>query len=141
MKIISVLVFLGAMIFTWKLVNANDPIPESMHVGIQNDLKSVIAEYVEKNLPSSKNLRFVKFWTETVKKDQVKASFVYSFEDSTQENGNAVIQIEGFAVLDRGEETPEAVTWNMTALKINDSHVNFQEPIHITADKNEAKTN
>lgn len=141
MKIISVLVFLAAMIFTWKLVNLDSPIPETMHVGIQNDLKNIIAEYVQKNLPSSKNLRFVKFWTETTKKDEVKASFVYSFEDPSQENGNTVIQIEGFATLSRGQETPENVTWNMTALQIHDSHVDFQEPIQITADKNEAKTN
>lgn len=136
MKIVSVVVFLGAMIFTWMLVHANSPVPESMHVGIQNDLKNVIAEYVQKNLPSSKNLRFEKFWTEVVKRDKVKASFVYSFEDLTQENGNTVVKIEGYAMLDKGDETPDSVTWNLSALQIKDSHVDFLEPIHITSGKN-----
>ena len=78
-----------------------------MHVGIQNDLKEIIAEYVQKNLPESKNLRFEKFWTEAVKKNKVKASFVYSFEDPSQENGDTVTEIAGSAILDKGEETAE----------------------------------
>lgn len=137
MKIISVVVFLGAMIFSWMLVHANSPISESMHVGIQNDLKTVIAEYVTKNLPTSKNLRFEKFWTETIKRDKVKASFLYSFEDTSQENGQTTIKIEGYAMLEKGEETPETVTWNLTSLQIKDSHVDFQDPIQITAGKGE----
>jgi hypothetical protein len=135
MKIVSVVVFTAALIGSWILAHAATGIPETMHVGIQNDLKNIIAEYVQKNLPSSKNLRFEKFWTETVKKDQVKATFVYSFEDPSAENGDTVIEIAGSAMLNKGEETSESVTWNLNSLQIKDSHVDFQEPIHITAGK------
>src|SRR5437879_7513787 len=135
MKIVSVVVFACALISTWLLVHAATPISETMHVGIQNDLKNIIAEYVQKNLPASKNLRFEKFWTETVKKDLVKATFVYSFEDPSGDNGDTVIQIAGSAMLNKGEETAESVTWNLNSLQIKDSHVDFQEPIHITAGK------
>ncbi|MGZ3723766.1 MAG: hypothetical protein ACXVA9_12575 [Bdellovibrionales bacterium] len=135
MKIVSVVVFTAALIGSWMLAHAATSIPETMHVGIQNDLKNIIAEYVQKNLPSSKNLRFEKFWTETVKKDQVKATFVYSFEDTSGENGDTTIEIAGSALLNKGEETAETVTWNLNSLQIKDSHVDFQEPIHITAGK------
>jgi hypothetical protein len=137
MKIVSVVVFALALIGSWMIVHNNPPIPESMHVGIQNDLKNIIAEYVQKSLPNSKNLRFEKFWTEAVKKDKVKASFVYSFEDPSQENGDTVIEISGTAMLDRGEETADNVTWNLNQLNIQDSAVQFEEPIHITAEKGE----
>lgn len=139
MKIVSVVVFTIALIGSWVLVHASAPVPESMHVGIQNDLKNIIAEYVQKNLPKSKNLRFDKFWTETVKKDLVKASFIYSFEDETAENGNTVVEIEGSAMLNKGEETKDSVTWTLNSLQIKDSRVDFQEPIHITAGKGPPK--
>jgi hypothetical protein len=135
MKIVSVVVFAIALIGSWALVHATGPVPESMHMGIQNDLKNIIAEYVQKNLPNSKNLRFEKFWTEVVKKDKVKASFVYTFEDPSQENGDTVTEISGSAILDKGEETADNVTWNLNALKIDDSSVEFQEPIQITSGK------
>lgn len=135
MKIVSVVVFTVALIGSWILVHATNPVPESMHVGIQNDLKSIIAEYVQKNLPNSKNLHFQKFWTEAVKNDKVKATFEYSFEDESQENGSTVVAIEGSAMLDKGAETASSVTWNLNSLQIKDSRVEFQEPIHITAGK------
>ena len=135
MKIVSVAVFAAALIGTWVLVHATPMVSESMHVGIQNDLKTIISDYVQKNLPSSKNLRFEKFWTESVKKDQVRATFVYSFEDPSAENGDTVIEIAGSAMLNKGEETAQSVTWNLNSLQIKDSHVDFQEPIQITAGK------
>lgn len=138
MKIVSVLVFAAGLICSWLLVRTPAQVSETMHVGIQNDLKNIITEYVQKNLPGSKNLRFDKFWTETVKKDQVKATFVYSFEDPSAENGDTTIQIAGSAMLNKGEETADSVTWNLNSLNIKDSHVDFQEPIQITAGKGEA---
>jgi len=135
MKIVSVVVFAIALIGSWVLVHATSAVPESMHMGIQNDLKNIIAEYVQKNLPNSKNLRFEKFWTEVVKKDKVKASFVYTFDDPSAENGETTMQIAGSAILDKGEETSDNVTWNLNSLKIQDSSVEFQEPIQITAGK------
>jgi hypothetical protein len=137
MKIVSIVVFTAALIASWIAAHAAAPVSEAMHVGIQNDLKNIITEYVQKNLPNSKNLRFDKFWTETVKKDLVKATFVYSFEDPSSENGGTVTQIAGSALLDKGDETAESVTWNLNSLQIQDSSVEFQEPIHITAGKGE----
>jgi hypothetical protein len=137
MKIVSILVFLGAMVGSWCLVHSTRPVTESMHVGIQNDLKNIITDYVQKQLPNSQNLQFEKFWTETVKKDRVRASFVYSFEDSDDESGPVLTEIEGFAVLNKVEETPETVTWSLDELTIQDSAVNFQDPVRITGSTGE----
>ncbi len=138
MKIISVLVFAFALVSTWALVHNPRPVAQSVHVGIQNDLKNIIAEYVTQNLPESKNLRFKKFYTETLKKSQVRAVFVYSFEDKTENGEPAEVEIEGSATLNKIDETPDTVTWSFDQLVIQDNKVTFSDPIQITAGTNDA---
>lgn len=133
MKVVSVLIFTAALIGSWVIVHAKKPVSESVHIGIQNDLRNIITEYVQKNLPDSKNLRFEKMWTETLQKDRVKANFVYSFEDSSQGGEPALVQIHGSALLNKVEETPEMATWSFDQLQILDNKVQFSEPIQITA--------
>jgi hypothetical protein len=128
------LVFAAALIGSWVMVHAKKPVSESVHIGIQNDLRNIITEYVQKNLPESKNLRFEKMWTETVKKDRVKANFVYTFEDSSQGAESALVEIHGSALLNKIEETPEMATWSFDQLQILDNKVQFSEPIQITAE-------
>lgn len=133
MKVVSLLVFAVALIGTWSLAHSKKMVAESVHVGIQNDLRNIITEYVQKNLPESKNLRFEKMWTETVKKDKVAAHFVYSFEDNSQGGEPATVQVNGRAILNKINETPQMATWSFDELKILDNEVNFSEPIQITA--------
>lgn len=133
MKIVSVVFFTVALVGSWTLMRAHNPVPESMHVDVQNDLKKIIADYVQKNLPQSQNLRFDKFYTEAVKHNRMKAFFAYSFEDTTQASGPTIMHIDGTAVLDKVEEGADSVTWSLDELKISDNHVDFQEPVHITA--------
>lgn len=139
MKIVSVLVFAFALVSTWAMVHNPRPVAQSVHIGIQNDLKNIIAEYVAKNLPESKNLRFEKFYTETLNKNQVKAVFVYTFEDRTENGEPAVVGIEGSAILNKIEETAETVTWSFDQLVIQDNKVTFEDPIQITAGTVEKK--
>ncbi|MBX3020207.1 MAG: hypothetical protein KF799_00900 [Bdellovibrionales bacterium] len=133
MKIVSVIFFALALTGTWFLAHANKPVAESVHIGIQNDLKRIITEYVQKNLPESKNLRFTKFWTETLKNDKVKAYFLYSFEDTTEEGEPAEVEIDGSAILNKVDETAENSTWSFDELQILDTKVRFNEPIQINA--------
>ena len=97
MKIVSVLVLAIAMIGSWTLVNSKRPVAESVHAGIQSDLKNIIAEYVQQNLPESKNLRFQRFYTENVNENQVRAFFTYSFEDKAESGEVAEVTLEGTA--------------------------------------------
>lgn len=135
MKIVSVLVFALAMVGSWVLVNSKKPVPESVHAGIQSDLKKIIAEYVQKNRPESKNLRFQRFWTETVNPGKVRAFFMYSFEDTTENGESAEVILEGTAILNKIQESPEMMTWSFDELKILGNTVNFAEPIQISAGK------
>lgn len=133
MKIVSVLLFAAALIGSWHLVNRRVAVPEQMHASIQSELKNIIADYVQKNRPNSKNLQFEKFWTEAAKPNRVKAYFTYSFEDTSEESGETLTEISGTAVLNRAGETPDEVTWSLDELNIENNKVEFQEPINITA--------
>lgn len=141
MKVISVLVFTAALIGSWVMVHAKKPVAESVHIGIQNDLRNIITEYVQKNLPESKNLRFEKMWTETLNKNRVKAHFVYSFEDVSETGEPALVEISGSAMLNKVEETPEMATWSFDQLQILDNKVQFSEPVQITAGAGELEGN
>jgi len=133
MKIVSVIFFALALAGTWWAAHAKRPIAQAVHVDIQTDLKRVISEYVQKNLPESKNLRFEKFWTETVNKDRVKAFFTYSFEDKTEAGEPAEVEIQGFAILNKILETSDSSTWSFDELQILDNHVSFSQPVQIIA--------
>ena len=138
MKIVSMVVLMVALIGSWRVAYSMRPVSESMHLGIQQDLKVIITEYIQKRLPTAKNIKFDKFWTETVRKNKVKAFFVYSFEDNNTESGGSVrTQIEGFATLNKAQETEEEITWNFDELQIKDNQVEFIDPIQIKAGVNE----
>lgn len=102
-----------------------------MHVGIQEDLKRLISSYIQENLPNSKNLLFDRFYTESVDDNKVKASFTYSFEDEDEQVGQARVEIEGYAVLNRGQETNETLEWTFDELVILNNQVDFKEPLKV----------
>lgn len=132
MKYLSLLVFFFAMQWSWSLINDPSNVSEHIHVGIQDDLKRIISEYIQENLPNSKDLRFERFWTESLKKNQVKASFIYSFEDDSEGTGPARVQIEGYAILNRDAATSEEYDfWNFDELYILNNRIDFKEPVRV----------
>ena len=138
MKYLSLLVFLFAMHWSWSLVHDPANVSENVHLGIQDDLKRVISDYIQENLPKSKNLRFERFWTENLKKNQVKASFIYSFEDNAESVGPARVEIEGYAILNRDENTDEEYDfWNFDELYILNNRIDFKEPLRVDPRGNE----
>lgn len=133
MKFLGVLTFLLAMNWTWSLVHDSRAVPEAIHLGIQEDMKKIISDYISQNLPTSSGLQFERFWTENIKKDQIKATFIYSFEDSNAEVGAARVQVEGYAVLNKTTAAnANYETWSFDELQILDNKVEFKDPLQIT---------
>lgn len=140
MKYLSLIVFLIALQWTWSFSHRPSNISESAHVGIQVDLKKIISDYITENLPTSRNLRFEKFWSEQLKKNVVKASFVYSFDDEDQESGNARVVIEGYAILNRDSKVDETFDyWNLDELYILNNKIDFKDPMLIDLQKDGTK--
>lgn len=137
MKYISLVLILVAMSWTWSLSRHRDALDEGVHVGIQDDMKRIITEYIQENLPTAKNLRFERMWSEQIKENQVKATFVYSFEDDTEETA-ARIEIEGYALLNRDPKSDEKYdVWSFDELHILNNHVIFKDGIAVTGRPNE----
>ncbi|MBK7845019.1 MAG: hypothetical protein IPJ71_15260 [Bdellovibrionales bacterium] len=140
MKYLSLIVFLIALQWTWSFSHRPSNISESAHVGIQVDLKKIISDYITENLPTSRNLKFEKFWSEQLKKNVVKASFVYSFDDEDQESGNARVVIEGYAILNRDSKVDETFDyWNLDELYILNNKIDFKDPMLIDLQKDGTK--
>lgn len=132
MKIISLIIFLFALVGSWYLTHREQAIPESVHMGIQNELKQIIADYVQKNLPNSKNLTFTRFWTESLQKNKVKATFSYTFDDMNESSGPVNMQIEGYAILNKVADNADSAEWSFDELKILNNEVEFREPLKIS---------
>lgn len=129
MKFVSLIVFVAALSYTWCLAHTKMPLAETVHVGIQDDLKNIIKNYIENNMEGATDIRFVRMWTETVNPSKVKAHFIYSFADSQ----NNRIEMDGHALLNKISENNEEVKFSFDELKIQNQSVVFDEPMNITA--------
>lgn len=131
MKYISVLIFLLAMHWTWGLAYHERPISERVHIDIQTDIKKILTEYIDQNVPNSKDLRFEKFWTEPLNDNQIKVSFIYSFDDSAEQTGEARVKIDGHVTLTRRPE-PGSTEWTYEEWIIENNQVDFKDALQIS---------
>jgi hypothetical protein len=130
MKFISLIVFAVALSYTWCLSRQSQPVAESVHMGIQDDMKNIIKNYIEKHVEGSHDIHFEQMWTETVDASKkVKAHFVYSFLDPQ----NTKIQLDGEALLNKISESNEEVRYSFDELKIQNQSIVFDEPMNIVA--------
>lgn len=80
MRYLSLGVFITAMYMSWSLIESPAAVPEATHILIQEDLKRIITEKIQEDLPNAASIQFDRFWTENVKGQRVRASFVVSFD-------------------------------------------------------------
>ncbi len=135
MKYLSLIILLLLMSWSWKLTRLPVEIAEDTHMSLQDDLRTIITEYVTSNLPNSKNLKFERLWTEKANANQVKATFTYSFDDSDEDVPAARILIDGYAILNRKlQQDDEYEVWNFDELYILNNHIQFDESETITVE-------
>lgn len=134
MKFVSLIFVVGLLYWSWKLVHETRPLDQATHIELQEDVMKMISDYIQNNLPTSRGLKFERFWTEKITDQKVKASFVYSFEDLNPDLGEARVQIEGFAILNKlaSEESEEEVqSWSFDELHIQNNQIDFKEALII----------
>lgn len=129
MRYLSLLVVITLMGWTWSVAKRPNVLPENTHLVIQEDLRRVITEHILEAVPSAKSLQFDKFWTETLKENQIKASFTYSFEESgTSADSTARVGVSGFAILNRSkDEDSDYDVWNLDDIKFTDNSLVYKE--------------
>jgi hypothetical protein len=132
------------MWWSWKASKTPNLVSEDTHIGIQEDLKRVITEYVKENLPNVKEVHFEKFWTQTLEANRVKAVFSYTFDDdnSTEEKADnapekkasATVGVAGFAILNHSkQEDSDYDLWSLDELNVENNHIIFKDGTAIRA--------
>jgi len=132
-KIISLVVFIAALVWTWNAIHTSQAVGFETHSGIQMKLAELIQNTLTAKKPTAKDLAITRLWTETLNDNKVRAVFAYKFVEIA-EDGEALEQIiEGEAVLHREpSENPNVDNWTLQSVKTTNDLVVFTEGSTIT---------
>lgn len=132
-KIISLVIFVVAMAWTWNIIHTADAIGFETHSGIQEKLAELIGNTLVAKKPQAKDLNIRRLWTESIGDNKIRAVFAYSFTEPSQGGGDLEQVIEGEAILYRGlSETGEVDQWVLQSVKTTNDVVVFTEGSLIT---------
>lgn len=142
MKYISFLLLLGALYATWTAIHHPSGVSDFIHAGIQDDLESIIANYVIENVTEAEQFKIHKLWTEQLSDTQIKAHFLYSFVDK-EDATSSEITIDGYAILNRdakasANESADAAptdVWSFDELFILNNKISFKDGLTISPDQ------
>ncbi len=133
MKYIHLVILTLFLSLTWNLVQSDQNVSELIHAEIQDDLKVLIGNYVASQVPNVKNINFKNIWSESLSDTKVKAHFKYSFDDETENIGKSGNLIDGFAILNKTDETQDgAAVWTLDEIQILNNHVTFEQGITLS---------
>jgi hypothetical protein len=133
MKYLSLIFLFFVVSWSWGLTQKSTDISEETHLSLQDDLRTIISNYISENLPNSKNIKFERMWTENMSEKKVKATFAYSFDDPGEDIAPARVMIDGYAILNKKPaENSEFEVWNFDELYILNNHIQFNEGDPIT---------
>ncbi|MEK2647006.1 hypothetical protein [Bdellovibrio sp. BCCA] len=132
-KIVSLVVFIAALVWTWNVIHTTDAVGFETHSGIQAKLAELIKNTLAVKKPNAKELSITRLWTESLGENKVRAVFAYKFID-TSEGGEALEQvIEGEALLHREPSEDSAVDkWTLQSVKTTNDIVVFTEGSTLT---------
>ncbi|MFM6927466.1 MAG: hypothetical protein ACKOX6_03335 [Bdellovibrio sp.] len=132
-KIVSLIVFIAALVWTWNAVHTTQAIGFETHSGIQAKLADLIKDTLATKKPHAKDLSIQRLWTESLNDNKVRAVFAYKFTDIS-ETGEALEQvIEGEAILHREpSEAANVDKWTLQSVKTTNDIVVFTEGSVVT---------
>ncbi|WP_413558906.1 hypothetical protein [Bdellovibrio sp. HCB209] len=133
-KIVSLIVFVAALVWTWNVIHTNEAIGFETHAGIQTKLAELIKATLESKKPNAKDLRIDKLWTESMNDNKVRAVFAYKFSELS-EGGDTLEQIiEGEAILHREPTEDKTDKWTLQSVRTTNDIVVFSEGSTVTPD-------
>lgn len=132
-KIISLVVFVAALVWTWNVIHTTPAIGFETHSGIQTKLADLIKQTLTTKKPNAKNVTITRLWTETLSENKVRAVFAYSFNDALEGHESFDQIIEGEAILHREPSEDSAVDkWILQSVRTTNDMVTFTEGSIIT---------
>lgn len=134
-KIVSLVIFIAALVWTWNIIHISPAIGFETHSGIQMKLGELIKATLSAKKPHATDLSIMRLWTETVDANKVRAIFAYKFTEPTDEGESLEQIIEGEAVLHREPSEGDGVDkWVLQSVKTTNDIVVFTEGSTITPD-------
>lgn len=127
-KIISLIVFAVALIWTWNIIHSTQAIGFETHSGIQQKLTELIQQTIANKKPEAKDLKVTRLWTESLSDNKVRAVFSYKFNEPSADNESTEQTIEGEAILHR--EPSDGTTedrWTLQSVKTTNDVLIFSE--------------
>ena len=136
-RILAVVLFLILLLFTWKLFYTQTKYPEELHITLQEQLKSLLMEKLQKST-AIENIQFQQIWTEATKKGQIRAHFRYSYQ---KKDADQVI-ISGHALLEKQhlKSSEKYDLWLVTSIEIDNEKLFIDEPITLFGNRKEEDT-
>lgn len=136
MKFLNLILLVLLLSWSWAVIQKRPLMHQEIHYSIQTELKTLIETSIKSQLPSAQNVQFTRFWTESLGNKKMKASFLYSFEDSAAEaTEQAQLSFEGYAILNRSTESSgdeNVELWNLDELKIENNTIEYNNGVVIT---------
>lgn len=136
MKFLNLVLLVFILSWSWAVMQKQPMVHQEIHYSIQTELKTLIENSIKTQLPTAQNVRFARFWTESMGASKIKASFLYSFEDAaTQASEQADLSFEGYAILNKSSENSgdkDIEFWNLDELKIENNTIEYNNGVVIT---------
>lgn len=130
-KIISPLVLVILMYWSWNMVHTPSAIGFETHSGVQLKLAELIGNTLIAKKPEAENLEIVKIWTSPLGENKIRAVFTYKFTEKSQDPADSETAekfIEGEAVLYREPtEDPTLDKWVLQSVRTQLESLNFNE--------------
>lgn len=133
-RIVSLLVFVAALIWTWNVIHTSEAVGFETHSGIQVQLAKLIEDTLKVKKPTASDLVITRIWTESLGENKVRAVFSFKFSEPVIEHEMIEQVIEGEAVLYREpSEDPDVDRWVLQSVKTTNDIVVFSEGSTISA--------
>jgi len=146
MKILSLIVFVILLSWTWHVVHSSSPIDFQTHSDIQSKMKELIESTIMARKPDVKSVEIVKIWTSDMGDRKIRAEFTYRFIETNPQNESTERVIDGQAVLFRDvSDNPSLDQWTVQSLVTLGDSISFNEgstisPNNQTPDENPSTT-
>lgn len=135
MKILSLIVFVILLSWTWHVVHSSSPIDFETHSDIQSKMKELIESTIKSRKPDTKSVEIIKIWTQDMGDRKIQADFTYRFIETNAQNESTERVIDGQAILFRDvSDNPSLDQWTVQSLVTKGDSISFNEGSTVSPD-------
>jgi hypothetical protein len=140
MKYLSVIFFTISLVWTWNVIHSKSDVSFETHSGIQEKLGGLIRDSILAKKPTATEITIEKIWTEKLTKDKVKASFIYSYKDNSEE-GVVTTRIAGQGYLEKKPDEGDSNHWILTDFATTSDNIEFNDATLVTGSGTSSEEN